>query len=997
MKPLPLQQWSPADATLSAHAEALSKLLDGEVRFGRHDRMLYATDASIYQVEPLGVVIPANIDDVEQLVRYASEHGLPVLPRGGGTSLAGQCVSRAIVVDVSAHCRAIESVDAANRRCRVEAGITVDDLNDRLRPEGVFFAPDPATARQANIGGVIGNNAAGTRSIRYGRTSENLEGVRVVLADGRPLEFGPERNSPEVASIAREVVEITRQHASLIRERFARTIRRNAGYALDAMLDQIESAEARGHDPIETLNLAPLICGSEGTLAVTTHATLKLHPTPKATGLATLGFESLDDAMETVTGLLELRPSAVELLDDLILGLARENNEYAEYVKLMPQPQSGKLRAVLYVEFFSDESDEEIEVRFEALRRFVDEQKTPIAMRLYQEQRAILQALKLRKAGEPLLHAIPGRRKPVGFVEDNAVPVERLSEFVREFRRIVESEGTIASFYAHASVGVLHVRPLLDLRSDDDRDRMERIAVEVADLARSLGGVMSGEHGDGRSRGPLLERFFGAELMQAFRAVKRIFDPENRLNPGNIVQPGPLASIHESIRVRPDAMVDLPMDRDHDTHFRYDHEQGFDHAVELCNGAGVCRKKVGGSMCPSYMATLDERHSTRGRGNALRLAISGQFNDDGRPAWNDPGTLETLDLCLSCKACKTECPSNVDIARYKSEYLAQSYRANDRIPLAARFFGSVHRLNRLGSSIAPVSNWLSAAAPSRALLNRLLNLAPERPLPRFERSLFRQRKRTHEPATTDRPTVILYADCFTAYNEPRIGLAAVRVFEGLGYRVLTPRVACCGRALISTGMLSQARRVADQAARELHDLVESESPSAIVCCEPSCLASVKDDWLELRLETDRSDLERLAVMSFLPEEFVERGWEDHPVRPNLRRGGMGSVVLHGHCHQKALWGIETSAAPLRRFFGDEIEALDTGCCGMAGSFGYAAHRYDLSMQIAELSLFPQLRRRGPTAKIAASGTSCRAQIQDGLGRIARHPIELIAEAMSSHT
>jgi FAD/FMN-containing dehydrogenase/Fe-S oxidoreductase len=1009
------------DVERGRHARGLAALTRGEVRFGAHDRMLYATDASIYQVEPLGVVIPADVEEVPGIVRYCAEHGLPILPRGGGTSLAGQCVNRAVVLDLSARCTQLEWVDVERRACGVEPGITIDDLNDQLRARGheLFFAPDPATARQCTIGGAIGNNAAGTRSILYGRTSESVEAVSAVLADGAHVHLGAgvlEGSHARVGELTRGVIGVCTRYERLIRERFPKTVRRNAGYGLDMVLAGMDEAARLGRDPMEVVNLAKLICGSEGTLAVVTGATLKLHPAPKAKGLAVIGFASLDEAIEAVRPMLALGPSAVELLDDLVIGLARENTEYRKYAELMPQPRTGTLEAVLYVEFFSTTGPEEIAEKMEAVRAIVEHHHPTAGFAALTNASEMAQALKLRKAGEPLLHGIPGKRKPLGFVEDNAVPVERLGEFVKRFRAILDREGTRGAFWAHASVGVLHVRPLLDPRDAEDLLRMERIAVDVADLAKSLGGVMSGEHGDGRVRGPLLERYYGPELMGAFREVKALFDPRNLLNPGNIVEPGPIASIHETLRVRPmGANVEFP---EVSTYFDYSEAEGFDHAVELCNGSGVCRKKQGGTMCPSYMATLDERHSTRGRGNALRLAISGQMGatphlsaktptssppsgeaggpergEEGRAArarWNDAETLETLGLCLSCKACKTECPSNVDIAKYKAEYLAQGYRARGT-PLGARVLGNVRLLNRVGSMFAPVSNWAANSWPARMVNARMLGISPKRRLPAFARSVF---KAPGHGAADGAPVVVLFGDCFTAYNEPGIGVAAVKVLRACGYRVVVADAGCCGRAAISTGLLPEAARMIGATAARLVEVVDRERAVAVVVAEPSCLSAIKDEWRTLKGGAPRDVVDRLAGMSWLVEDFVDARWDAHPVRPVFRAPDEGGeIVVHGHCHQKALWGAETSARLMRRIGGARVRVLDSGCCGMAGSFGYMRESYALSMRIGEMVVFPAARAMGATDVMAAPGTSCRHQVKDGTGKRALHPIEIAGAAL----
>lgn len=1010
------------DATRSRVSRELANGIAGEVRFGAHDRMLYATDASLYQVEPLGVVIPASVDDAVEAVRVCAANGVAILPRGGGTSLAGQCTNRAVVLDVSPNCRAVIDVDAGARSCRVEPGITVDDLNDWLAKfggdaSGLFFAPDPATSRHATIGGCIGNNAAGARSILYGRTSESVLAIDACLADATrvTLDVGAAVRDARVRDVSRRVLDVVRRNARLIDERFPKTVRRNAGYALDMILAQVRGGGSgagggagellRDDEALARMNLAHLLCGSEGTLAVTLGARLALHPRPRAKGLAVLGFASLEEAIDLVRPILSTGPSAVELLDDTVVDLARANAEYARYVDLMPAPTEGLLKAVLYVEYFGA-APEEIAERFAALARV-----TPgVSVQRHTDAAAMLNAWKLRKAGEPLLHGVPGARKPITFVEDNAIPVENLPTFVRELKKIVARQGTFAAFYAHASVGVLHVRPLIDIHDEADRVRMRTIAVETADLARSLGGVMSGEHGDGRVRGPLLERFFGPELMAAFREVKAIFDPRGLLNPGNIVEERPIESMTQSLRVEPAPGRPVGVGPDVDTFFDYSDQHGFDGAVEMCNGAGVCRKKQGGTMCPSYMATLDERHSTRGRGNALRLAVTGQLAAMGsggegaggagsadqstnrEAIWSDPETIQTLDLCLSCKACKTECPSNVDISRLKAEYTAQRYRQSGT-PLRARLYAMIRTLNALGSRTPGIANWVNSTRLARAAINRVMDIHPQRTLPKFAQSLERLWRRepvdSSRPASADTPTVVLFGDCFSMYNEPGIGLATRRVFEACGYAVRLANVGCCGRPKISLGTLPEAIEEADATLDALAPFVLDRSVAAILVAEPSCLSAFKDDFLQLRLRTPMEFRRALAAKSWLPEHFLNERWSTHPTRPVFKAWSGGPLLLHGHCHQKALWGAQTSGAALGRIPGATVRVLDTGCCGMAGSFGYTTGRYDLSMKIGELSLFPAVRAN-PTATIAAPGTSCRHQVHDGTSRDARHPIEVLA-------
>lgn len=958
--------------------QALRAICRGEVRFDQSTRGVYSTDASIYQVEPIGVFVPISPEDARSGVQILSEMRVPMLPRGGGTSLAGQCVNEAVILDLSTHCNELLEINPDSGSCKIQPGMTIDDLNDRLRSYGLFFAPDPSTARQANIGGCIGNNAAGSRSILYGRTSDNVLGIDACLWDGTRVEFsqGSAQRCPRVESITEEVCDLILKHADLIRERFPKTMRRSSGYQLDVILDQLDCF---GRD-LSKLNLAPLLCGSEGTLAITLGAELRLHPVPRCKGLAVLSFDSVEDAIAAVTPILTLHPSAVELLDQLILDLARKNTVCRPYTELLPSTATGAMpNAVLYVEFVSADSQDAISESIKRLRELFPD--SPIDV--HTDQGSMNDAWSLRKSGEPLLHAIPGARKPLGFVEDNAVPVENLSAFVAGFREIVQREDTIASYYAHASVGVLHVRPLLDLRDPQDEQRMIRIAEDVAALARSLGGVPSGEHGDGRVRGPLLPAYFGEELMSVFREIKAIFDPHSLLNPGNIVAPASIESIALNTRIRPHTKPITYAEPN--THYDYTSQGGFAHAVEMCNGAGVCRNKSVGTMCPSYHATLDERHSTRGRGNALRLAISGQLIDTH---WSDPGVSDILDLCLSCKACKAECPSNVDIAKLKSEYLAQSYAQSGHTPLSAIVFSRIHSLNRLGALFPALSNAASNFPPVRSVLNNLLSIHPERSLPKFEKPV---RERAFPEG--DHPRVLILADTFTNHNEPWIIECTSRVLERFGYAVGVLPVSDLGRSAISQGCLPSAIRDAERTIDKLIPFIDDDSIAGFLIPEPSCLSAVCDDWLELRIDRSIETRTKLAKRSATPESFLDSMWDRHPRIPEFS-APPGRIHIHGHCHQKSLWGASSASDLLTRLFPDHAVTLDTGCCGMAGAFGYAQSKYDLSMRIGSQRLFPQINAADENDLIVASGTSCRHQIHDGTKRRARHAIEILDQLIN---
>lgn len=961
-------------------AAELRELISGDVLFSEHDRMLYSTDASLYQVEPIGVVVPRTAEEAHAVIRYCAERRLPLVPRGGGTALAGQTVNHGIIIDFSRYCRRIVEIDTSARIARVEPGVVLDQFNQALAPHGLMFGPDVATGSHACFGGMIGNNSAGAYSILYGRTVEHLESLDVALATGERVTLRRNAAAENVIAhrLTQAVADVVLPLTNAIRARFP-TIRRHVdGYNFDMILDQLERSAPGRFDQV---NLAHLICGSEGTLATTLGATVRIVERPATRGLAIVGYATVADALGALGAVLTTAPAAVELVDDVVIAVARANTEYRRYVDLMPQPTTGVLGAVLYVEYFGATAAE-VSASMDRLRRTLGD----APMQVHLDPGAMAKAWRLRKAGEPLLHGVPGLRKPVTFVEDTAVDPARLPEFVREFRDIVSRHGTTAAYYAHASVGCLHIRPMVYLKDPQDLAAMESIAGEVADLVQRYGGALSGEHGDGRVRSPFLERYFGREICDGFRAVKRIFDPANLMNPGNITAPG---RITDSLRVRPNEnYVEAP---DTLTYFRYEKEHGFESAIEQCNGAGLCRRiYTGGVMCPSYRALLDERHATRGRANALRLAVTGQFRS-GADRWSDPETMETLDLCLSCKACKTECPSNVDIAKLKAEYTAQRFDRAGRTPLATQVFGHVRLLNRLGSATAAIANAVNATPPVRWLAEKFLGVDRRRRLPRFARSLYAWNAARRPPERDGAPVVTLFPDCFTVYNEPQIGIAAIESLEAFGYRVELPELGCCGRSMISTGMLAEGVRCSRRTATALDEHIRSTGSQAILVCEPSCASAIKDDWLDLDLGVDRAMVHGIAARTFLVEEFIAARWSDHPQRPALSPPG-APVILHGHCHQKALWGVESSAALLRRIAPESLRVLDSGCCGMAGAFGYDTKKYELSMAIGELSLFPPIREN-LDAIIVAPGSSCRHQIHDGVARTALHPVELLRASL----
>jgi FAD/FMN-containing dehydrogenase/Fe-S oxidoreductase len=971
-----------------AFVSALRTQVRGEVRTTEHDRMLYATDASIYQVAPVAVVIPRDAQDVQAAVACCHAYGAAILPRGAGTSLAGQTVNTAVVLDLSRYCNSIIEVDVERRRARIEPGVVLDRLNEAAGVHGLMFGPDVATSSHASLGGMIGNNSAGAHSILYHRTVEHLAEVEFLLADGRQvsLKRGAAAHDPVVADLTRRVVAVVEPLADEIEARFPRTLRRVDGYNLDLMLQQIRASSPGTHDAI---NLAHLVCGAEGTLGVVLEATLDMVPQPGAKGLTIVAFDGIDAALEAVLPILKLNPSAVELIDHVILDLAEHNLEHRRYLNVLPAALEGQGRpgAVLYVEFFRETDDQVLQAMDQLGERY-----SPSRVRRLLDAGEMSSAWKLRKAGEPLLYGRPGVRKPLTFIEDTVVEPSHLPEFICRFRELLARHGTEASYYAHASVGCLHIRPMIDLRNAADSTAMERIVKEATDLVRQYGGALSGEHGDGRLRSPFLEQFYGPKLCRGFADIKSIFDPGNLMNPGNITSPEPMT---QRLRVRPDEqVVTVPQVT---TYFRYEREHGFGPAVELCNGAGVCRRTEGGTMCPSYRATLDERHATRGRGNALRLAVTGQqgvSEAPGAPAWNDPETLATLDLCLSCKACKRECPSNVDVARLKSEYLAHSFAAAGGAPWSTRMLAEPRRIMRLAAALGPLFRSALQGRVGRAAAARWLNIDRRRSLPAVGGSLqWWLKSRPRVEVAPDAPVVVLLPDCFSAYGEVAVGQHAVLALEHLGYRVVVPSMGCCGRPQLSLGLLPEAIETCRKAAGILCRTVAKHDAVAIVGCEPSCVSAVVDDWQDLDARIAPADLQMLAQRCCSVEDFIEGRWNAHRRQGQLQANSDGPrVLLHGHCHQKALWGIDATESLLRRVVGDRLTVLEAGCCGMAGAFGQTSDHYELSMRIGDLGLFPAVRRHAG-AQVVAPGTSCRHQLRDAMGVQAMHPIELIGQAI----
>jgi FAD/FMN-containing dehydrogenase/Fe-S oxidoreductase len=959
--------------------DRLRRETGAEVRFDRGTRLLYSTDASLYQIEPIGVVVPRSVEDAVGAVRIAAEEGAPVLPRGAATSLSGQTVGPAIILDFSKHLNRIGVVDRDRGTVRAETGVVLDRLNAHLKPLGLMFGPDVSTGDRATIGGMIGNNSAGARSLRYGKTVDHVRAVDVVLSDGTAATLGPVaaeeldrvcERSDLVGRVHKVVRDQVDAHRGAIEAKFPKILRRVSGYNLDEFVPGLPVRPEGWEDEPWTFNLAKLIVGSEGTLAVATSAELKVVPLPAAQGLVVLSFATIPAALDRLEEMIRTGPVAVEMVDRMILDLAARNAEYAKYLDFV----EGRPAAVLAAQYYAS-SAEELADRAEDLARKFEGRPGVLGVRKSLTAAAKDDFWKIRKAGVSLLMGMVGDAKPVAFVEDTAVSPDRLPAFYERFTAILTKYGTIGACYGHADVGCLHIRPILNVKTPEGVEGLRGIAREVSDLVVEFGGSMSGEHGDGLARSRWNAKLFGPEVYAAFGAIKDAFDPENLMNPGKVVaDPDP----GDDLRIGPEYHAEEP----HDTVLDFSAQGGFARAVELCSGVGACRKTHTGTMCPSYMVTRDEEHTTRGRANALRLVMSGALPADGMAE----ETLDrAMDLCLQCKACKTECPSNVDMAKLKAEYLHQKYKGRP-VPIGSLLMGQIYRLNPIGSATAPLANWTLRNPLFKWLMEKLAGIDRRRTLPTFAfdnlRSWFRDHK--PDPRAGTRGKVVLLDDCFTTYNTPDVGRAAVRVLEAAGYRVELAGLPCCGRPAISKGLLPLGRELArGNVAKLVHAAREG---TAIVGCEPSCLLTLVDEYRDFRLGTD-ADL--VASASLLVDRFVadpERVPE-LPLRPRAE-----TVLLHGHCQQKALTGTEGTVAALKRVPDLKVKELDSGCCGMAGSFGYELGHYEVSEALARRVILPAVEAN-PGSTLVAPGFSCRSQVHGLAGVGAKHPIEILAEQL----
>ncbi|KAA9396725.1 FAD-binding oxidoreductase [Haloarcula sp. CBA1130] len=979
-------------------AEALRSQVSGGVEFDEYARVLYATDGSIYRAEPAGVVYPTDVSDVQAAVAVATNHGVPILPRGTGSSLAGQTVGPGcVVLDMSRHMDDILDVRPDEQTAHIQPGVVQDDLDDALADYGLKFAPDPASSNRATVGGGIGNNSTGAHSVRYGITDAYTDAVKAVLSDGSLIHarevvidspewddiVGKDDREAEIYRTVREVVE---ENADEIEARYPDLKRRVSGYNLDRVVYENDDGE-------RVLNLAKLFVGSEGTLGVIVEAELSLVTVPEETALALYCFDTLADAMKAVPVALDYDVSAVELMDDEVFRLAAGSDGYAEYVDPIPE----RAAAALMLEYDSELHDDFEAAIARTTERFVDDGEAFDVVEAYTEaDQADL--WKLRKAAIPLLMSMDGDPKPYPFIEDATVPPAELAEYVDKFEDVLADHDTSAAYFAHAGSGTLHIRPILNLKEMSGIEDMHSITDDVTDLVLEHNGSFSGEHGDGMARTEFTPKMYGETLWDAFKEVKTAFDPQWWMHPGNVVyREGPAdigpdadrgvgADMRENLRYGPDYQSLEPQ-----TTLDFEDEGGFSELVELCNGCGTCRQTDGDVMCPTYRASEEEVQTTRGRANLLRSAISGDLDED--EMHSDRFQEEVLDLCVGCKGCKSDCPTGVDMAKLKTELKHQHHEA-EGASRRERLFANIDTASKIGSALAPVSNWATAIPGARVVMQKLFGIAPERDLPPFRRETLQdwfdaRGGSTVSQAEADRK-VLLFPDTYTNYSYPAAGKAAIETLEAAGVHVtIADDTAPSGRAAYSTGMLDLARERAETNTTRLSDRVAEGWD--VVFVEPSDAVMFQDEYRDL---LDGPAVSQVADSAYGVLEYLDTFRLDDALPVEDRSlGTAGSVSYHGHCNQKGTNKDHHAVGVMRRV-GYDVDPLDSTCCGMAGSFGYHDEHYDLSKTIGRL-LFDKVDESDGD-RVVAPGGSCRSQLgdRDGVEEIPPHPIEVVAEQLT---
>ena len=956
----------------SALARRLRHELEGEVLFDAFSRGRYATDASIYQIEPIGVVVPRGPEDVVRAIQIARDAGVPILPRGGGTSQCGQTVGEALVVDVSKHLDQVLDFDPLVRRVTVQPGLVLDRLNAFLKPHNLMFPVDVSTSSRATLGGMAGNNSCGARSIRYGTMRANVRAIDAILADGSQARFAelPAEDGSETELVQR-LLALGRREADEIAARFPKMRRRVGGYNIDALA----GSEGTGNGPI---NLAHLLVGSEGTLAFSTTIELDLQPVPAHKVLGVCHFPTFYEAMDATRHIVALAPAAVELIDRNMIDLARDIPLFRTTVDRFVR---GEPEALLLVEFAGDDLDNQLR----ALARLDDLLGSlgfPNAVVEAVEPAFQSAIWEVRKAGLNIMMSMKGDGKPISFIEDCAVPLDDLADYTERLTQVFHKHGTTGTWYAHASEGCLHVRPVLNLKLETDAKKMRAIAEEAFAMVRAYKGSHSGEHGDGLVRSEFHEPMFGARMVRSFEEVKAAFDPAGLFNPGKIVHP-PKMDDRRLFRFKPGYATEKL-----DTGLDWSEWHGFGGAVEMCNNNGACRKFDAGVMCPSFRVTGDEQHLTRGRANALRLALSGQLGPD---ALTSDAMAEAMSLCVGCKGCKRECPTGVDMARMKIEFLHQRAKRHGRT-LRDRLIANLPHYAPILARVPWLANLRDRLPGAAALTEKLFGLTAKRPLPAWRSDPFRADAATLGPE--EGPEVVLLPDTFNRYFEPDNLHAALDVLVAGGYRVqlVVPRDGgrplCCGRTYLSVGQIETARTEAQRVLDTLAPYVARGVP--VIGLEPSCLLTLRDEFGAL---LPGPETEALAACAVLFEEFLAAEQTAGRLKLDLAPLDATHALLHGHCHQKAFAAMDAVEATLRLIPGLEVETVQSSCCGMAGAFGYGAETYETSIAMGEAALLPKVRAADAGTLVVASGTSCRHQIRDGAGREARHPARILRDAL----
>src|SRR5579862_3067024 len=958
--------------------QRLRREIKGDVLFDPFTRGRYSTDASIYQIEPLGVVVARDKDDIAASIQIAREEGVPVLPRGGGTSQCGQTVNRALVVECSKYMQGVGELDTEARRIKVQPGVVMERLNARLRQHKLWFPVDVSTGDRATIGGMTANNSCGARSIRYGNMVHNVRAIDAILADGTSAHFGEtpsnlgEDVQPErYRDLVGDMRALYRREADEIDARIPKLLRKVGGYNIDML--KLQGPDS-GH------NMANLLVGSEGTLAFFTEIELDLQPIPPHRVLGICHFPSFYKAMDATQHIVKLDPAAVELVDRTMIELARDIPMFRATVDRFVQ---GEPAAILLTEFAGPDTDDNLR-RLRQLVELMGDLGFPGSVIEATDPAFQSAVWNVRKEGLNIMMSMKGDGKPVSFIEDCAVGLEDLAEYTDRLTRVFEKHGTVGTWYAHASVGTLHVRPVINLKQELGAKQMREIAEEAFAMVREYKGSHSGEHGDGIVRSEFLEPMYGGRIVRAFEEVKDKFDPDGLFNPGKIVRP-PKMDDRSLFRFKADYRQ-IPVE----TAFDWSEWGGFASAAEMCNNNGACRKSDPGVMCPSYRATGDEAHLTRGRANTLRLALSGQLGAD---ALTSDAMRETMDLCISCKGCKRECPTGVDMAKMKVEFL-HHYKQRHGLTWRDRAVAYLPRYAPYAARLAPLLNLRNRVPALAALGERLLGLSARRQLPEWSGDFYRGSTDTGPPGGRN---VLLLVDTFNRYFEPENAWAAERVLARAGYRVNTPepgrgRPLCCGRTLLTAGLVDAARKEARRMLDALAPAIAAGMP--IIGLEPACLLTLRDEFPAMLPGRQTA---ALAAHAQLFEEFVIS--EKTVGRFDLPLAAMPgqTALLHGHCHQKA-FGTAAAAAQALRLVPDlTVETFDSTCCGMAGAFGLEAEHYDVSMQIGELGVLPKMRGAPPGTLLAACGTSCRHQIAEGAGRTARHIVRILDEASSQAT